>query len=135
MTKMLWAVLVLVLISGGLYVLYVRWVDRHAPPVSSEAVVNQICAGNPNRPTEVLIYRNDAGEVGGYLEVDGFAPGYTSHGRPAILYDTRGRELARSYGGFMSDENAVGSAKYKRVLARIKSAFPHEYRVNCPSSM
>jgi len=97
-----------------------------------DPIQEALCAQNTGRPTNIRIYSNEAGDVGGYLECDGFAPGYISHGRPTILYGTDGKEVARSSTGFMSDNNEATHTEFEEQLAKIKAEFPVEKEIECP---
>ncbi len=107
-------VLVVILVSGGYYFIFL-----------TTPAVRKICS---QRNYKIIIteYRNDRGEIGGYIEIPD--PKAGTMDAPVKIYDKDGVRVA-SFGFLGSSEKAFD--KYNQKLQLLKKNFPHEKDITC----
>ena len=106
--------LIVILASGGCYFIF-----------STTPAVRKICS---QKYYKIIIteYRNDAGEIGGYIEVPDPKAGVMD--APEKIYDKDGTRVA-SFGFSGSSEGTL--EEYNQKLQLLKKNFPHEKDITC----
>lgn len=125
MKKMSWILLALaIILSVGIYLWY--WTEKNirvAPPVDRGRVVNNICRSLEGYVVDT--YRNDVGEIGGYIAHTTGAVGASIH-----YYEADGTEFASASGAEVVNDEDL-SERISVWNNALRSRFPHKETIEC----
>lgn len=128
--KLIWTLIIVGVVVAGIGVVNMFHIEKL--PKNARSAERLICDSWADLPTDLRVFLNAQGEVGGYLAVDRPHPDINVEGRSAFLYDPSGTEISRSSSGFMSQNDEKQQKEFDDSLAKIKSTYPLEEVLRCP---